>query len=200
MPIADMTRLMNNARIKLPGALDATIQLELFATVEDFLATTNAWAEDINFSVTPASKTYQITPTDGVINRLLSVVDSGGITQHAIMSVPGTIQLQFEPSKSDTFTARVAKTVTDPVDNEGFPEFPDWIMEKYGSDMLDGVLGRMMGQIAKPYSSPSVAMYHLRKFQQSINKARAEVAHGNLYRGQNWRFPQSFASGRYRTF
>lgn len=200
MATADLTRLMNNARIKLPGALDSTIQLELFATVEEFLASTNAWIEDINFAVTPASKSYQITPTDGVINRLISVVDSGGATQHAIMSIPGTIQLQFSPSKSDTFTARVAKTVTDPVDSGGYPVFPDWILEKYGSDMLDGVLGRMMGQIAKPYSSPSIAMYHLRKFEKGVNRARAEVSHGNLYRAQNWRFPQSFASGRYRTF
>jgi hypothetical protein len=201
MPNADITRLMNNARIKLPGALDSTIQLEMFGALDDFFQASNIWTEDIAFAVTPPSDTYTIYPgNDGIINRLMSLVNSDGVMQQATMYTPGEIRLQFAPSQADTFTARVAKTVTDPTDNENFPVFPDWVVGKYGNDILDGVLGRMMGQIAKPYSSPSLAVFHLRKFQQTINKARAEAMHGNVYRAQNWRFPQSYASARHRSF
>lgn len=208
MPNADMNRLMDNARIKLPGALDSVIQLELFAVLNEFFQDTNIWYEDITFDVTPtsytllenpASYTYTIVPLEGgAINRLMGVVDSKGFGQRAIMPAPGSIILDFSPNQADTYTARVAKTVTDPVSREGYAQFPDWVMNKYGNDILDGVLGRMMGQVAKPYSSPQLSLLYSRKFQQAINKAKAEAMHGNVYRGQRWRFPQTFSQRRGR--
>lgn len=210
MANADMNRLMDNARIKLPGALDNAIQFELFSALDEFLQTTNIWYEDIEFAVTPTTDTYLQNPDaytyelqvleGGLINRLIGVVDSSGFAQRATMPTPGFIILEYSPNQADTFTARVAKTVTDPVTRDGYPVFPDWILNKYGVDILDGVLGRMMGQIAKPYSSPQIAMVHLRRFQQAISKAKAEVMHGNVYRGQSWRFPQTFATRRNKTF
>lgn len=208
MANADMNRLMDNARIKLPGALDNAIQLELFAVLNEFFQDTNIWYEDITFDVVPTpytylenpgSYTYTVVPLEGgVINRLMGVVDSNSFAQRASMPTPGAIILDYSPNQADTYTARVAKTVTDPVSREGYPQFPDWVMNKYGSDILDGVLGRMMGQVAKPYSSPQLSLLHSRKFQQAINKARAEAMHGNVYRGQRWRFPQTFSRRRGR--
>lgn len=210
MANADMNRLMDNARVKLPGALDNAIQLELFATLTEFFQDTNIWVEDVEFAVTPTNDSYLDNPDaytyelqileGGAINRLIGVVDSSGFAQRATMPTPGYVLLAYSPNKSDTYTARVAKTITDPVTRDGYPVFPEWVLNKYGSDILDGVLGRMMGQIAKPYTSPQVALFHLRKFQQSVNKARAEAMHGNVYRGQNWRFPQTFASRRHKHF
>lgn len=207
MANADMNRLMDNARVKLPGALDATIQLELFAVLNEFFQASNLWYEDIAFSVTPTTQTYLENPSaytyelipleDGTINRLMTVVDSAGFPQSGIMPTPGFVTLQHSPNKADTFIARVGKTVTDPTATDGSPIFPDWVMNKYGNDILDGVLGRMMAQIAKPYSSPALASVYVRKFKQSINKARAEAMHGNLYRGQSWRFPRAFSARRY---
>lgn len=210
MANADMNRLMDSARIKLPGALDAAIQIELFAVLHEFFQETNIWYEDIQFDVTPTNDTYLENPDaytyeltvleDGTINRLISVVSSDGFVKKAVMPTPGYVILAYSPDKADTYTARVSKTVLDPVTRDGYPVFPDWIMKKYGIDILDGVLGRMMGQIAKPYSSPQIATVHLRNFKQAINKARAEAMHGNVYRGQNWRFPQTFARRRHKVF
>ena len=206
MANADMNRLMDNARIKLPGALDNAIQIELFSVLNEFFQETNIWYEDIDFDVSvtsqsyfenPDAYTYQILPLEGgTINRLIGVVNSSGFAQRASMPTPGFVILAYSPNTAETYTARVTKTITDPVTREGYPVFPAWILSKYGNDILDGLLGRMMGQIAKPYSSPQIAAVHLRNFKQAINKARAEVMHGNVYRGQNWRFPQSFASKR----
>lgn len=203
MASADMTRLMDNARIKLPGALDNAIKIELFSTLTEFFQDSNIWTEDIKFDVNPTTDTYLENPAaftyelvvldDGFVNRLMWVMDDAGRQQTVIMPVPGSVILQYAPTQAATWTARVAKTVVDPVDSEGFPYCPDWVVSKYGSDLLDGVLGRMMGQIAKPYSSPAVASVHLRSFKQAVNKAKAEAMHGNLYRGQAWRFPRAFA-------
>jgi len=33
---------------------------------------------------------------------------------------------------------------------------------------------------------------------QATNKAGVEAIHGNVYRGQNWRFPQTFARRKAR--
>lgn len=206
MANADMNRFMDNCRIKLPGALDATIQLEMFSALNEFFQSSNIWYEDITFEVTPTldsylvnpeAYTYQIFPQEqGVINRLIWVVDSNGMRQRATMPTPGYIVLEYSPNEAGTFTARVTKTITDPTTRDGYPVFPDWIMNKYGNDLLDGVIGRMMGQIAKPYSSPTVAAVLLRSFRQGINKARTEAMHGNVYRGQSWRFPSAFARVR----
>lgn len=206
MPNADMNRLMDHARIRLPGALDAAIQIELFAALREFFGSSNCWYEDIAFAVTPTTQdyyanpaafTYTITPTDGTITRLLGVRDSAGRQISAMMPTPGEVVIYRAPSQAETYTARVALTVTDPTTGAGYPVFPDWVMAKYGGEILDGVLGRMMSQIAKPYSNPTVAMVHLRKFKQGISKAKVEASHANVYRGQNWTFPQTFASRKH---
>lgn len=209
MPAADMNRLMDHARIRLPGALDTALQMELFAVMNEFFQSSNIWYEDIQFPVQPTNDTYldnpdaytyDVIPDMGTITRLVGVVDSNGFAVRAYMPVLGQIILNFSPNVADTYTARVALTVTDPTTRDGYPEFPDWILEKYGNDILEGVLGRMMSQIAKPYTSAQGAQFHLRNFKQAVGQAKVEASHQNVYRGQNWRFPQTFNRRRYWKF
>lgn len=199
MANADFNRLMDQLRIRLPGALDGTIQLELFSVMNEFFQTSNCWSEDIPMKVVPTRTTYEIvSTTPSSINRLFWVKTPSGVPVAATMPVPGTIELANPPSEEAVYTATVALTITDPVDREGYPEFPDWFLNKYSNDILDGVLGRMMSQFAKPYSQPQLAQYHMRRFVQAANRAGVEAIHGNVYRGQNWRFPQTFARRKAR--
>ena len=203
MANADMNRLMDHARIRLPGALDAAIQMELFSALREFFTSSNCWYEDIDFTALPTDVeyfadpdafTYDLVPTEGSITRLMFVRDDEGRRISATMPTPGLLVLGYAPDETKTYTARVALTVVDPVTREGYPQFPDWVLQKYGNEILDGVLGRMMSQIAKPYSNPTMALMHLRKFKQTISKAKVEASVGNVYRGQNWLYPQTFAS------
>jgi hypothetical protein len=198
---ADLNRLMDNLRVRLPGATDEALKLEYFSTMDQFFGATNIWTEDIDFEVTNDNKTYYVTPS-GVANivRLMGVVNSDGVTIAALMKVPGEITLVDYPNQSDTYTLQLALTVKDPVTRDGYPEYPDWILEKYGVDIIDGVLGRMMSQIAKPYSNERMAIYHMRRFQNTIAIAKVEAQHRNVYRGQSWRFPQTFARRRARAW
>jgi len=209
MANADMLRLMDNAKVRLPGALEASIQNELFYCLNEFFQTSNIWYEDIDFTVTattqtyiqnPDAFTYEIVPTSGVINRLAGILNSQGSVQSATMAIPGFIVLNYSPNTDDTYTARVFLTVTDPTTRDGYPEFPAWILNKYGNDILEGVLSRMMGQVAKPYSNPQMAQFHARNFKGAISQAKVEAQHKNVYRGQSWNFPQTFARRRYWKF
>ena len=199
MANADFNRLMDQLRIRLPGALDGTLQLELFSVMNEFFQNSNCWSEDIPMRVTPSRTTYEIvSTTPSLINRLLDVKTSSGVVIAARMPQPGTIELFNAPSQDDVYTVQVALTITDPVDREGYPEFPDWFLAKYGNDILDGVLGRMMSQLAKPYSQPQLAQYHMRRFTQAVNRAGVEALHGHVFRGQYWKFPQTFARRKAR--
>jgi hypothetical protein len=207
MANADMNRLMDNARIRLPGAVDGAIQLELFSCLNEFFQTANCWTEDIPFDVfqtslnayqNPEAFTYEVIPTMGVINRLMYVIDTQGNPRGASMATPGLIVLDYSPETNTTYTARVALTVTDPVTRDGYPEFPSWFLNKYGNDILDGVLARMMSQAAKPYSNMTMAAVHGKNFRGAISQAKVEAMHKNVYRGQSWQFPRTFARRRIR--
>jgi hypothetical protein len=198
---ADLNRLMDNLRVRLPGATDEALKLEYFTTMDLFFQNTNIWTEDVDFEVTPDNKDYYVTPSGvATIVRLMGVVNSDGVPVAALMKVPGEITLVRSPNQADTYTLQLALTVTDPVTRDGYPEYPDWIITKYGANILDGVLGRMMSQIAKPYSNERMAIYHLRRFGTCITTAKVEAQHRNVYRGQSWRFPQTFARRRARAW
>jgi hypothetical protein len=201
----DLTRLMNNCRVHLPGALDAALQYEVFNVLNDFFQDTNIWKEDITFQVTaqdPAPATiYEIEQSGtSAINRLLGIVDANNIPVNGAMATPGEITLQTSPSGTGTFTATVALTLDDPVaksgTNIGFPYFPEWVLNKYNTGILSGVIARMMLQPAKPYSNTALSAVHHRKYAKTAATAKAEALHGNLNNGQNWRFPQAFAATR----
>lgn len=195
----DINRLMDQLRVRLPGALDGTIQLELFSVMNEFFQNSNSWYEDVEFDVTPSEAIYDIVPSvTASVNRILSVVDKDGHPVAVRMIEPGVIELVDAPSEAATWKTTVALTITDPTDREGYPVFPAWLMSKYGNDILDGVLGRMMSQLAKPYSQPQLAQYHMRRFAQAVNRAGVETLHGHVFRGQNWSFPQTFTRRKTR--
>lgn len=190
-----MKRLLNNARVRLPGALDAAIRWEFYEAVNEFLQESNLWQQDIALPVTNATATYTLpapplVPSD--IHRLWSIKGSDGLQRTGTMQVPGVLILDHIPQQADTYTVTVVTTVSDPTDTDANPELPAWILTKYGNDLAGGVIGRMMTQVAKPYSNPTMAVYYLKRFQSAISKAGVESRHQNIFGGQRWRFPGGF--------
>lgn len=191
-----LNRLMNNARVHLPGALDSALQQELFNALDDFCQGSRIWQEKIEVSARVDQTDYDIIPSEpGSIISLLAVVNDNDLPERATMEVPGTLVLASAPSAAATYIATVSLTVVDPTTND-YPQFPDWFLQQYGQPLLDGVVGKMMSQVAKPYSNERMAIYHLRLFRNGIARARAEALRKNLQGAQAWRFPQSFAPCR----
>lgn len=204
----DILRLMNSARVRLVGATDEALQLELFNVMDDFFKGSNVWCEDIDIQIPgldPAGTIYQLTPVSpSLIDKLAWVFEvppsssiSRGAQIGADMSTPGELTLRLQPSSAKVYRVTVILTVQDPTTRAGYVTFPAWVLAKYRAVILDGLLGRMFSQPSKPWTNTQLSVFHMRKFTSKVASARVEWTRNNNYRQQAWRFP-SFAGGSQR--
>ena len=190
-------RIYKNARTHLPGALDSMIQVEMYSALDELLQGSGCWKEDIDFATVADTTIYEIEPEENValIVRLNRLENADEIEVKSTMYEPGVIVLNTAPTVVETLTAKVVLTVSTTLAS-GDPNVPEWILAKYSTGLVDGLVGRMMAQPAKPYTSERLSIYRMRRFVGAIARARVEAQHGNLTGGQTWQFPQSFATGR----
>ena len=196
-PNEELERLMDNLRTRLPGARDVTIQLELFNVVRDYLDQTNIWSEDLEIQTRAGDLTYDLVPT-GVasISRILSITDDENRIVQGSMDEDDVLTLVRDPD-GKVLTVKVALTTVDPTDRDGYPQAPDWLWSGHYEAILEGVLGRMMSHVAKPYSSERMAIFHMRNYSGAISAARVDWVRGKRFRTQAWRFPQTFTMRRH---
>lgn len=194
---AEIGRIMDNARVQLPGALDNALKLELFNVVDEFLQHSNVWQEEVDFDTIAGQTTYEIDPASNALAlRLIKLEDENDVPVYGTMYEPGLIELCGKPSQVFTLTVTYSLTVRTK-DSDDYPTgLPKWIWRRFNGGILDGLLGRMMSQPAKPYSNERLAIYHMRRFRGAMARARIEATRKNLQSGQAWAFPQSFATGR----
>jgi hypothetical protein len=192
---ADFTRLMKALRVRVPGALDDAIRLELFSTTDEFLRVSQLWTEEIPFSTILDETFYEIESeeTTAKINRLLFVKNEDDRLISATMAVVGELTLTNPPPAGDTYTATVALTISDPTDSDNNPRIPVWILEKYRETFMDGTVGRLMSQLAKPYANERMAVYHLRRWRDGLAQARVDARHKNVDSANSWVFPRGWA-------
>jgi hypothetical protein len=190
---ADTDRLMNNVRSRVPGVTDTVLKQEMYNVMNDFFQTSNIWQEDIDFAVNTTDRSYTIAPAEtyATIVRALTIANSGALPVGPYqMLTPGIVVFQYAQSQDDTYTATVALTVNEPLDGDGFPQFPAWVLNKYSTGIIDGLVGRVMSQPAKPYTNLQLAGIHLRNFRSCMSDAKVETLHRNVNNGQLWRFPK----------
>lgn len=191
----DFDRFMNQARIKLPGASDAGIKAELFDVMTEFFRDSSCWTEAISVPIIANTTTYSLTPAqDGQIISLAGVVDQNNIPQPAIMSDFGQFTLKYTPNSNQTFVATVCKNVTLPTTRDAIPVAPDWLFQQYHVTILDGLLGKMMAQPEKSYTSAAASQYHTRRFLDGTAMARVSAMRRHTFGTQAWSFPQGFRS------
>lgn len=188
--VNDFNRILNQARVKLPGAIDASLKSELFMVVDEFLKDTQMWTENLDVPVNMIDTEYDMVPTLGIIDALISVKTSNEKPVTAAMAVPGVLNLPSAPSSADTYVATVSLTVYDPLSADGLPQFPDWILAQYYPTLLNGLLSRMMAQLAKPYSNAQGAVFHGGQFSAGKAQACINSIRQNKSAGQTWRFPK----------
>ena len=205
-PAADpWPRLFADVKIDIPGVTNAVFQQVLFRTWKDFCDKTNIWLETVPFDVGPDTRTYPVPVSyKGTPNRLMLVYDpamehpdrkwvQGGIT----MTVPGYIDLTYPPSSAVTWAAVIAKTPIEPTDVNNYPDLEPsdrWIVDKYRECLYFGTLGRLQASPSKPYSNTGLAKYNLQNYRSELGKARTDAIKANMFGGQRWMFPQSFAT------
>lgn len=186
----EITRLMRNIRVDVPGALDDVIKLKLFDAVSDFMDRSLVAYEEDTFTTVADQLEYDVSVTGPYqITRLLSLADADGFEVGATMDVPGTVKLTSPPSGGNVYTYTLGIKPIDPVDSDGYVQCPDWIIQRYRDVIQSGVIGRLFSMPSKPYSNERLAIYHMRAFNAGIGSARVDAARRNRYRTNQWVFP-----------
>ena len=199
----DVDRLLNLCRTELVGAADAGLKAQMYDVCREFFKDSNSWYEHIKLSVIAGQRHYRITPAEGgMVLRLVAIWDSNHIGLPAILPHldPPSAEIELVYPQNTNFTAKavVTKQIVEPTTKEMLPDAPRWLLPVYHETILDGVLGKMMGQSTKSYSNDALSTYHLRRFRDGIMQARVASERANLYGGQAWRFPGSFRTNSQR--
>lgn len=192
----DYERLINQARVELPGASDAGIKQALFNVFHEFFTETSVWKEDVEVAIVVDTTEYDLNSEEpGEIVRLFSVVNGNGTEQAATLSDDFTQVVLYHPvNVAQTYTVTVVKTVGLPITRDAMPEVPEWVLARWSPSFLDGLLGNMMMQKGKPYSDGQLAMYHLRRFRNALTVARSAGLRRNTFGKNVWVYPQSFST------
>ncbi len=186
----EITRLLRNIRVDVPGALDDVIKLKLFDAVSDFMERSLTGYEEDTFTTVADQTEYDVSVTGPYqITRLLSLADAVGNEVSATMDVPGVVKLTTAPAGGNVYTYTLGIKPIDPVDSDGIVQCPDWIIQRYRGVIEAGVKGMLFSMPSKPYSNERLAIYHMRVFNAGIGSARVDVTKGNRYRSQQWTFP-----------
>jgi len=195
-PKAILTRIVNNAKVHLPGAIQDGIQYELYNVLDELLSASDIWTEDIPFETMPQVADYDIVPVTGRIVNLIncwydgSTIQTGSIS--AVMPVPGWLQLALAPSEGKECWVKISLTVLDPVTRAGFPQCPTWILERYHDAISSGLIYKLALQPNKPWSNSELGVLHGQRFRNQIGQAKVDYLHAHTRGAQRWRYPQQF--------
>ena len=197
----DLDHLLNLARTELVGVSDAGLRAQLHDVCHEFFADSNSWTEHLRIQILPNVHDYTLIPQhSGMIIRLVSVWDSNFIVLPALISEiepPNAIMHLMHPQNVNQ-TARVVVIKQIYQREHDIPVAPKWLLPMYERTILDGLLGKMMGQSSKSYSNDTLSAYHLRRFRDGIMVARVAAERANIYGGQAWRYPGAFRSNSQR--
>jgi hypothetical protein len=190
--------IMAEARVRMPGAVDNALKVELFSVIDDFMKETHVWQETIPVGVLTTQNTYDLDSNEwvAVIHELLYVVNKDNIPLNASMAEAGTLFLYNYPQEDQTYNVRVALTVANQLDADGYPQVPQWIVTRYREYFSHGLICKMAMQPAKPYTNETLAKFHGMMFNKGKTIGYADGKQQNTYNTQAWRFPQSFATSR----
>ena len=219
----DLDFLLTQASVKLVGSTAAATKAELYAVLDEFFDVTSAWQEWQPLDAQAYQHTYQIAPAEGgKIIRLGGVLASLNYSTNALleaaealhtdaqpgwqpiaasMSEFGELRIPLPPSNPQAMKVILIKNVDTAETNEKMiPNAPDWVLTYYGRHILDGILGKMMGSPNKSYTSDTLSVYHLKRFQEGMSRARVAALKRNTYGAQAWAYPRQFLTRNQRGY
>lgn len=185
-------RLMDNLRVKLPGAIDPSIKNELWNTVNDACRNGHLWRETVDVPLVEGDNTYYPTPDGAEILHIFQISHPTLDVSNAVFDL-GILVLTTLPRAADLeYPAFLNAALAPSLDAGADPEnlIPADMWSEHFQLWLDGTLARMMAQPAKPYSNPALAAFHLRAYNGALAQARHKVRTGGIPGAQMWRYPR----------
>jgi hypothetical protein len=189
----DVQRIYDNVLAVMPAVTLPIVQLALWNAVEEFAVRSTYFRAKVYWEMAIGVSTVDFNPHSAAM-LVVWVLEQHGLTDFVVRP-PATLVDRQVPLAARTGWAILALKPTsfDVVKQKGaLPE----LWSTWFETMLDGVLFRLYGQPAKPWSSPQLATYHGTRFRQGMNRARdiAERLHSDQ-QSRRRRFPY-FAMGR----
>jgi hypothetical protein len=183
--------LRDTLRIRLPGALDGGINLELFNVIDEFCRQATAYRETLSVPLVAGTAAYPITPADREILVLYHLRHPSLDARKAVFD-DGVLTLDPVPTAEDAADPLEVDVSLSPAYGTGDPEdwLPPALYQRFHQALLDGVLSRMHGQAAKPYSDVRRGTFHGQRFRNAIRIATARAVAPHTQSPQTWRFPR----------
>lgn len=192
--MSDMQRLMDNLLLRLPGAVESVVRLEIFNALNEFCRETNCWWHRQTIQLQPQQTVVPIfAPMNAETVRIMRVTHDGIPLNAALRALELTMLIAPQRGIEIDLTTSLAPSYDTQYDDP--PWVPAEIWKRHYNAIMDGTLARMMSQPAKPYSSMNNAGVHALQFRTAKNDTRSEVDRAFVYDAQNWQYPY-FARGR----
>jgi hypothetical protein len=191
---------------RTPGIVRSVAKREFTLACREFYRRSAVWRDTIdNVFWVPETYAYSAESPDSAaeISQILAV-EVNGLPLNAVVSRPAAIRstgtpLVWYPSSHDPHDFEIWPTADQYDDTVvvraaliplvGSTSLPHMASVRHYDALLDGVLGRLYAHPAKAYSNPTLAEYHLKRFNAAISAAAAEAKQGSFV-GQNWTYPR----------
>ncbi len=183
-----LNRLYDNVLVEVPSVTLQMVQVQAWNTIEDFYLRSTVRREVVYWTMAPGVQQIDFNPYDE--NWLVAwVLEVCGLPCYRVVP-PGVVIDTTNPTSQRNGSALLALK---PVAN-GFSPDP-LLFQTWFETLLAGVLSRLYGMPAKPYTSPQLAQKHASVYTRGIAIARAFADGANGAGPGRWRFPY-FAAGR----
>lgn len=185
-----LERLYDNVQAVTPGVLLPVVKMATWNTIEEFYIRSTWRRELVWWTMPPGTVCIDFNPFDG--DWLVEwILDWQGLTYGRVKRPAILMDMQCPPQEGDR--RGWALLCLKPVSLDSALE-PD-LLSTWFETLLDGVLGRLYSQPAKPYSNQQLGLNHLKLYRAGVQRARAEAQLGYTSGPGRWRFPL-FAAGR----
>jgi hypothetical protein len=187
------TRLVDTLRVRLPNVKDPVLELEIFNVIDEFCREGFIYTDTVEITLVAGTAVYDLTQAGKTIINISNWSHATlDLTDAVFDDDTEIVSLSTVPDLVDATTPLFVEMDFVPLNSVATADLlPEKYWTQYYQGILDGVLGRMMSHLGKPYSNERMATYHGRRFRKAINQAR--VDNGQRFRGdQPWVFPQDF--------
>tara|TARA_R110000772_G_scaffold51809_5_gene118881 strand:+ start:6479 stop:7135 length:657 start_codon:yes stop_codon:yes gene_type:complete len=202
---------------RITGAEEPLVLQETFSAIRQLCEEGWAWPVDYGpFSTTAGSRHIYLNPMpeNSVVGYVLQVIyepSTGGRVQLGTMqNVPpanepnssprgvymedtGTMVLYPTPDTSEAGSIRVSCTT---IPTLVVAELPEMFMTHYRDAVIDTACHRLMMMDSKPWSSPTMAMFHGRRSRNHIKRIRDITKRRYSMGSSQWQFPDFAMQGR----
>jgi hypothetical protein len=187
-----LDRLYDTIQSRLPGMTQPLIDLELHNVIEEFCRRSTYFREQIFWQMQPGISRLELSPYSLQMVTILVIAQDGLLDYY--IEPPATMVDRQVPTATRSGKALIVikpKTL-EFVKKGAAPDlFTTWF-----EVMLDGVLFRLYGIPAKPWSSPQLASYHGTRWWQGVNRARDQAERLNSSQQSPFRMFPYWARGR----